>query len=797
MTTSAGGKTRPSLRWRRLGPLPRFNLGNSGLGRHVDPSLPALPRALHDCYRIERELGRGGMATVYLAADLRHERQVALKVLRPEIAAGLGTERFLREIRLAAQLHHPHILPLYDSGTLEHAPDSPTAPCPFYVMPYVEGESLRGRLVRERKLAVDEALRIAREVAGALDYAHRHNIVHRDIKPENILLEDGHALVTDFGIGRAIGVARDDNVTATGLIVGTPAYMSPEQVDGSLDLDGRSDIYSLGCVLFEMLVGEPPFKGTTLVAIIANRLRAPAPSARASCELVPEAVAEGIQRALAPMPCDRFPTAAAFVEALTLIGGGAPGAGHVVMSGVSRVEPHAIAVLPFANLSPDRENDYFSEGMTEELIHALARVPQLRVASRTSAFNVSRKDLDIRRIGEALAVGTVLEGSVRRAGNRLRISAQLVDTRSGYHLWSEMYDREMQDVFAVQNEISRAITAKLRVSLTSSDPTLVKPATRSLEAYHSYLRGRYFWNRPSQEALLKGIEQFERAIEADPEYAAAHSGLADCHHVLAVYGVIPPLEEYPRAKRAALRALELDERRAEGHVSLGCAAMCYDWDWEGAVREFERAIELDPTYGYAHYQYAWCLTAMGRRAEAVASVRRAAELEPLSLHIQAYAADILSMCSQCEAAIEQAQNTLELDPSFGPAIEALSHAYAYVGRYSDALATMRRIPSSPRVSQALRLAPLYARLGEVEAARRTLEEEEARLASAVVPPGNSGFYLALLLVTLGELDRGLRWLEAIVEERQFMGCLLKVDPNWREIRAHPRFIALLRTLGLE
>jgi tetratricopeptide (TPR) repeat protein len=354
----------------------------------------------------------------------------------------------------------------------------------------------------------------------------------------------------------------------------------------------------------------------------------------------------------------------------------------------------------------------------------------------------------------------------------------------------------MQDVFAIQNEISRAITTKLKFSFTSGAQTLVKPATESMEAYHSYLRGRYLWNRPSQDTLLKGIEHFERAIEADPEFAAAYSGLADCYHLLAIYGAIPPKEAYPLAKRAAQRAVALDERSPEGHASLGFAAMCYDWDWREAEREFERAIELDPTYAFAHLDYAWCFAAMDRRTEAVAEARRAAELEPLSLHIQAYTAQILAMCGQFEAAIQKARDILELDPGFMPAIEVLSNTYTSEGRYSDAVTIVRGIPSSPRVSQALRLAPLYARLGEVEAARQTLEEEEARLAHADVPRGNAGVYLGSGALALGEFDRCFLWLERLVDERCFMACLLKVDPTWREVRDDPRFIALLGRLGL-
>jgi tetratricopeptide (TPR) repeat protein len=372
----------------------------------------------------------------------------------------------------------------------------------------------------------------------------------------------------------------------------------------------------------------------------------------------------------------------------------------------------------------------------------------------------------------------------------------MVDTRTGYHLWSEMYDRELEDVFAIQNEISRAIIARLRVSLGGSDPSLVVPPTTSVEAYHSYLRGRYFWNRPSQEGLLKAVEHFQRAISSAPDYASAHSGLADSYYVLAVYGVLQPLEISPLIRTAALRAVELDPNCAEGHVSLGCAAMCFDWEWDAAVGHFQRAIELDPTYAHAHYQSAWCLTAMGRAVEAVAAARRAAELEPFSLHIQAYVAEILGMCRRFDAAVEQARSTLELDAGFIAAIEALGHAYTHARRYDEALTTLRRVPPSSRVSQALRLAPLYARLGEVELARHTLDDEEARLASGPAHAGNAGFYLASGALGLGDIERCLFWLERLVEERRFVGCLLKADPSWDDIRSHPHFLALLQRLRL-
>ena len=416
----------------------------------TDP-LARLRAVLADRYTIGRELGRGGMAIVFLAQDQKHHRQVAIKVLKPELAAALGRDRFLREIETAAGLNHPHILPLHDSGEADGFL--------YYVIPYIEGESLRDRLDRERQLPLDDALQIAREIADALSYAHTHNILHRDIKPGNILLSAGHSLVTDFGIARAITAPGGGQLTEVGTLVGTPAYMSPEQVDGSQYIDGRADIYSLGCVLFEMLVGEPPFRGSSLTAVIANRLSSPLPSPRAFRQLVPEAVDAAVRKAMADLPADRFATAAQFAEALDTPRPSGP-------TPVA-VPDRSIAVLPFKNQSSDPESEYFSDGIAEEIINALAQLPGLQVAARTSSFAFKGKSADIAEVGAKLKVATVLDGSVRKAGNRVRITAQLVNVSDGYHLWSERYDSELDDVFAIQDHIARAIAQRFEVMLAS------------------------------------------------------------------------------------------------------------------------------------------------------------------------------------------------------------------------------------------------------------------------------------------------------------------------------------------
>src|SRR5438477_3574033 len=443
--------------------------------------LARLRGVLADRYAIDRELGHGGAATVYLAQDLKHGRRVAIKVLRPELAAALGAERFLREIEIAARLTHPHILPLHDSGEV--------GGFLYYVMPFVEGESLRDRLNRERQLPVEEAVRIAREVATALSHAHGHNLVHRDIKPENILLSGGEAVVADFGIARAIVAAGADKLTDTGLAVGTPGYMSPEQAMAQQQIDGRADIYALGCVLYEMLAGHPPFLGTTAQEILARHTLDPVPPLRTIRRELPEAIEHAVRKALAKAPADRWRSPAAFSEALgravappsvtrraarsiglAAVGASLLAAGYALLSrpriANSSGEAASIAVLPFVNIGADPANEPFSDGMSEELMTALARIEGLRVTARTSAFRFKGKAVDVREIGSKLNVGYVLEGSVRRGGPHVRVRAQLINTPTGYRLWSDEYDRDARDVFTVQDEIARAIVGALRLKLS-------------------------------------------------------------------------------------------------------------------------------------------------------------------------------------------------------------------------------------------------------------------------------------------------------------------------------------------
>src|SRR5438477_3629786 len=529
--------------------------------------LARLRGALADRYAIERELGHGGMATVYLAHDLKHSRSVAIKVLRPELAAALGAERFLREIEIAARLTHPHILPLHDSGE--------ATGFLYYVMPYVEGESLRDRLRREPQLPVEEAVRIAREVATALSHAHAHDVVHRDIKPENIRLSGGEAVGADFGIARAIVAAGAETLTDTGLAVGTPGYMSPEQATGAMQLDGRSDVYSLGCVLYEMLAGHPPFLGTTAREMLAGHSVRGVPPLRTIRPELPPALERVVLKALAKSPADRFATATAFSEALTRAGAPPPFArraarpalfaaagvtalvaGYVLLTRPpsSSDEPsQSIAVLPFKNIGGDVSNEPFSDGMTDEITTALGKVEGLRVAARSVAFRFKGKNVVPEEIGRQLHVLYVLDGGVRMGGNRRRVSAQLINVARGNEIWSEEYDRDARDrdVFAVQDEITRAIVAALRVHLSGpTSPALAKRSTGSPEAHDLYLQGRYFFAKRDSANLRKARDYFERAIQKDASYAVAWSGLSDAYSHSPVFGYVPPRTVHANSKGA-------------------------------------------------------------------------------------------------------------------------------------------------------------------------------------------------------------------------------------------------------
>jgi len=745
----------------------------------ADP-LERLAAALADRYRIERELGTGGMATVYQAEDLKHHRKVAVKVFRPELARSLGTERFLREIQLAAQLHHPHIIALHDSGE--------AAGFLYYLMPLVDGETLRARLRREGPLPIDAALHIAREVADALGYAHHKGVIHRDIKPENILLADGHAFVADFGIARALDTAAEQ-LTQTGFALGTPAYMAPEQAVGEKEVDGRADLYALGCVLYEMLTGATPYQGPTQQAILVKQFTELVPAVRTRRAEVPEWLDRLVAQTLARDPAGRPADAQALTKALA---GSTIGAAGGAIRPVGDSEP-SIAVLPFANMSADPENEYFSDGISEELINALTQFPNLKVIARTSAFSFKGKNVDIREIGRALGVKTVLEGSVRKAGNRIRITAQLIDVTDGSHKWSQRYEREMKDVFAVQDEITDAIRQAVGARLLGG---ATRPRVRQEtdpDTYGIYLKGRHALARLASQGN-EAIGLLEEVIRRDPSFAPAHAALALALAGLNSYGLVPSREAFPKVKAAADRALALAPDLGSAHAALAAHALLYAWDWPAAAHHAERAVELEPgeASGYLWGAFVWI--SQGAFERGIEWAARATRIDPLSPSVFVWAGIVRFLGRRFDEAAAASREALRLDPAYWDAKRVLGHAELYAGRSEAAEAILRvALKESDRYHWVVFLLAVVRLVrGDTASARALTSELTSRRAAGEAFPA-----LALMYVNvLTDPDAAFAWAERAAEERHHLLTMLRVDPMVDPIRDDPRFEALCRKVGI-
>ncbi len=740
-----------------------------------DPIGP-LRAALAGRYEIGREIGQGAFATVYLANDARHDRQVAIKVLNADPSSDTGELRFVREIRMLARLQHPNILPLHDSGHVEALL--------YYLMPYVSGETLRARMSRERQVPIDAAIRISCEAADALSYAHREGIIHRDIKPENILLSGGHAIVADFGIARAIDVAGVQHLTRTGMGgPGTPAYMSPEQLMGDRELDGRTDIYSLGSVLYEMLTGKPPFAGKDG---FVKRFTEPPPRPSSVRKGVPPWLDAVVLKTLARNPEERFGRAEDLIRAL---------------SDAAAIDPRhstgepSIGVLPFANMSASPDNEYFSDGVTEEILNALSRIPTLKVAARTSTFGLKGKSLGITEIGQLLNVNTILEGSVRRMGQRVRISAQLVNAHDGYHIWSEQYDREIEDVFKIQDEIARSIVDQLKVKLTAAqNEALGKRHTENVQAYELYLRGRHCWYRWNVKGMLeKAIHHYEHALAKDPDYALAYHGLADAYSVPGLWGFLPTSEVLPKALAAATRAVELAPELAESRTSLGFVQLL-NWDWDAAESSLLHAIDLNPRYALAHSFHAWLLSTLDRQREASEAAHLGQELDPFSPATNGIAALVSYHGRQYDQAISECERALERDRTSFLGLLAMTLSYAAKGMYREAISHAERgVSVSPDVNllRAL-LAAVYAMAGEGQAAEGVLAELLERSKQAYVGPT----MVSWIYANLENPDAAFEWLGKACSSRDCtLGFGIRV-PLYDRISADPRFQELLRCLGL-
>jgi eukaryotic-like serine/threonine-protein kinase len=783
-----------------------------------------LQRTLGASYTLERELGGGGMSRVFVAEDTSLGRRVVVKVLLPDLAVSVNVDRFGREIHLAAMLQHPHIVPVLSAGVSDGLP--------FYTMPFIEGESLRARLARVGKLDVGEATKILRDVLTALSYAHEHGVVHRDIKPENILLTGPFAVVTDFGVAKALSASTNPggSITTAGVVLGTPAYMAPEQAVGDPAMDHRADIYSVGAVAYEMFSGERLFADRPAHALFAAHAIDVPESLTEKTRGVPPGLAALVARCLEKDPSRRPQTGQEAVRELDAMGSGEGGGGRGLwrprwlqsgrkggkrwplgalaaliaisliyggyrltqrsLSGGIGAQPPtqlAIAVLPFANMSGLRENEYFSDGMTEELIHALGTVKGLEVAARTSSFAFKDKEATVQEIGQRLHVSHVLEGSVRQSGTRLRVTAELINATNGFRVWSESYDRQPKDIFQVQDEISQSIVSALSSTLGSSATTAAtRSATRDLVAHDLYLKGDFFWNKRTSDGLQTAAKYFEQAIARDSTYALAYAGLADSYAVIAAFGYLEPKQTYTRAKPAALRALALDSTLAEAHTSLGFIHLYYDLDSASARREFVRALSLDPRYAVAHLFDAWYYLAGERLPDAISEATAARDLEPLSLIINTRLATMLRYADRYDEAEKQLRRTLELDANFAIAYDEMARLMASRGNLPEAIANARRSVDLKYVHADGILGYALAMSGDKPGAQRIVDNLIARSKTTYVAP----FDIGLIYAGLGDDSAAIAWLSRCKEDRDHEAPHMRVDPLLKRLRRDPRFVAI-------
>ncbi len=772
--------------------------------------------ALADRYEIEREVGRGGMAVVFLARDRKLDRLVAVKVFEPDLAESIGGERFLREIEIAAKLTHPNILSVHDCGDADGLL--------YYVMPLVQGESLRERLAREGQLPIDQALRIACQVADALGHAHSQGVVHRDIKPGNIMLSEGHAVVSDFGIARAVTEAGTDSLTQTGIAVGTPAYMSPEQATGSDEVDARSDIYSLGAVLFEMLGGEPPYTGASSQAILAKKLSEPVPRVSVLRSTVSPSLEAAIETALARSPADRHQTSREFAEALQESdvradpGPAGPSvrvrpailaAALVVLLAVaaglwkdagrgSSGAPanRSITVLPVNPSSDDSLSVALAEVVSLAINSALGQIEGIVVKGHISATRFLPEQMSDARIMEELGVEALLRTELVQYGDRVQVYSSLYDASASL-LWSDDYDYGIEDILNLPRTVARDIARGIEVDLTAGDEArLAARGTVDPEAYKEYALGHFLWTRRG-DGLRLGKNHFERAIERDSSFADAWAGLADAYNMLGFYHLLPPTLGFPRGREAAQRALILDPGNARAHTALAAFNGWYDLDPEAAVEAFEAAMESDPEYWIA---YAWVcpiLDILGRSEEAVAACEQAIEGDPRYpiVHL-AYGWRDWAV-GDSESAVRRFRRILDLTPGSTLAHRLLGQALTELGETEEAETHLQLALADTAHSSRVeaQLAYLLAMTGRRDSARAIASRLERQLqeqaGKTTIQPYVSALDIAVAYAGLGEPDSTLAWLSNAYEERAGELFLVPLDPRFEFVRSDARFRELL------
>jgi len=763
-------------------------------------------------YRIIEKIGAGGMGVVYLAEDTKLHRCAALKFLPNHLVANTDAKaRFIREAEAAAKLNHPNIVTIYEVGEFNGRP--------FFAMEHVGGKSL-SEMIKSEELGLDTIAELAVQICEGLGKAHRAGVIHRDVKPSNIMIDaDGRPKLLDFGLA---ALPYTEKLTPTGSTLGTMGYMSPEQIQVK-QIDQRSDLFSFGVLLYELITGRMPFKGDNEASTLNSILNdIPEPLSRYKSGVSAQ-LQQIITKLLEKDPQLRYQSAAGVVsdlKRLDVAGKTAAPTGRsrtrtvvlltaavVVLLAIIGItilpdylrkeEIPSIAVLPFADLSAGQDQAYFCEGMAEDLISALTKLENLRVLARTSSFAFKGQDKTQIDIGRKLKVQTLLTGSVRQADNRLRVTAQLINVDDGYHLWSERYDRELSDVFAIQDEISQAIVAALEVQLTDQgQPTLVGHRTDNLQAYDLFLQGRYYLGQRTFAGFQKALQKFREAIAEDPTFALAHVGVADCYNLIGFYDILPASETFPLARAAALRALEIDQTLGEAYTSLAHATEFYDWDWPAAESLYVQALKLNPGHAFTHQCYAEFLSAMGRHQEAATAYEQARLLDPLSPAIGSNIAGSFFMARDYDRALAEYQKTLELDPNFVATHFFLGYVKAYLGNYPEAMAEIQKAVSlagDTTSALAAVMGYIHALAGREDMATAILKQLNKTAATAHISP----YGMALIHIALNQKDQAFTWLDKAYQMRDPWLVFLKVNPMLDSLRSDARFNELLQKMNLD